>query len=78
MKSISLLLISCILFAINIFAQTEDLGVKYANTITSSELKEHLSVLAGDYFEGRETGTKDWLWLRNIFQVNYKNQVYLL
>ena len=58
MKSIFLLLISCILFATNISAQTEDLGVKYANTITSSELKEHLTVLAGDYFEGRETGTK--------------------
>ncbi|MBK9504959.1 MAG: M28 family peptidase [Chitinophagales bacterium] len=41
-----------------VFAQTEDLGIKYANTITASELENHLTIFASDYYEGRETGTR--------------------
>ena len=33
-------------------------SVKYASTITSEELKQHLSVIASDEYEGRETGRK--------------------
>lgn len=33
-------------------------AIKYAKTITDSDLKEHLSVLASDEYEGRETGEK--------------------
>ncbi len=33
-----------------------DLSVKYANTITAADLKAHLSILASDEYEGRETG----------------------
>ena len=40
------------------FAQSQDLSMKYAQTITPDELKQHLSVLASDYYEGRETGTR--------------------
>lgn len=32
-------------------------AVQYANTITQADLEKHLSVLASDEFEGRETGT---------------------
>lgn len=35
---------------------TTDLSVKYANTITAEGLRAHLSVLASDEYEGRETG----------------------
>ena len=35
-----------------------DLSVKYANTITAEDMKRHLTVIAGDAFEGRETGTR--------------------
>ena len=34
-----------------------DLSVKYANTITAEDMERHLSVLASDGYEGRETGT---------------------
>ncbi len=34
-----------------------DLSVKYANTILADEMKRHLTVIAGDRFQGRETGT---------------------
>lgn len=48
----------CIITATSTFAQSQDLGVKYANTITAEELEQHLSVIASDYYEGRETGTR--------------------
>jgi hypothetical protein len=43
--------------AVNAFAQT-DIATKYGNMITGSELKKHLTIIAGDEFEGRETGTE--------------------
>ncbi|WP_306641260.1 M28 family peptidase [Sanyastnella coralliicola] len=38
--------------------QIDSLAVKYAETITADELKEHLMILASDEYEGRETGEK--------------------
>ena len=37
-------------------AQLDSIAMKYAATITADELKQHLMVLAGDEYEGRETG----------------------
>ncbi len=37
---------------------TTDVAVKIANTITAADLKGHLSILASDEYEGRETGEK--------------------
>src|SRR5690242_1089534 len=55
-KIISFLI--CIIISFGIAAQGfVDPGEKYANTITPEELKDNLSVIASDYFEGRETGT---------------------
>lgn len=34
-----------------------DLRVKYANSITASDMEQHLTIIAGDAFQGRETGT---------------------
>jgi hypothetical protein len=39
-----------------VWAQTEDLSRKYAQTITAADLKSRLEVIASDSFEGRETG----------------------
>ncbi len=45
--------------------------VEYANTITAEELKQHLSVIASDEYEGRETGKKGQImtaeYLKNEF-----------
>ncbi|MES2430424.1 MAG: M28 family peptidase [Bacteroidota bacterium] len=41
----------------NLYAQTDN-AAKYAATITKDDLKKHLTVIAGDEFEGRETGTE--------------------
>ncbi len=54
------------------FAQIEDPGIKYANTITAEELKEHLLILAGDAFEGRETGTPGLLKAANYISSQFK------
>ena len=42
----------------SITSDTSLLNVRYANTIKVSDLKAHLSVLASDEYEGRETGEK--------------------
>jgi len=48
-----------LLFASVSQAQKKDKdAVKYSKTITAEELKGHLSILASDEFEGRETGEK--------------------
>jgi len=36
----------------------DDPQVKFANTITAEDMREHLTIIAGDGFEGRETGTR--------------------
>lgn len=43
--------------AINVLAQDKT-AMKYAKTISASDLKTHLSILASDEYEGRETGKK--------------------
>jgi len=51
------LLLSFVLCTIFIFSQAQEVNqAKYAGSITASELKEHLYIIASDEFEGRETG----------------------
>lgn len=56
MKKISslILLFVCVQAAV---AQTDN-AAKYAATITKDGLKKHLTIIAGDEMEGRETGTE--------------------
>lgn len=51
------LFLAMALFAGTAFAQNQDI-VKYSETITAEELKEHLSIIASDEYEGRYTGEK--------------------
>jgi hypothetical protein len=46
-----------LIIAVCVIAQDKN-AAKYAKTITSEDLKERLSVLASDEYEGRETGKK--------------------
>ena len=39
-------------------APSVDLSATYANTITQEDLRKHLSIIASDEYEGRETGEK--------------------
>ena len=38
-------------------AQLDSVALKYAATITQADLKTHLAIIAGDAYEGRDTGT---------------------
>jgi len=51
----SFLLTLCI--SLNVLSQNS-IVLKYGNTITTEDLNNHLSILASDEFEGRETATK--------------------
>ena len=44
-----------LIFSINIYSQD---NIKYSKTILKKDLKKHLTVLASDSLEGRETGKK--------------------
>jgi len=46
---------------------------KWANTITESELKDHLYTYASDAFEGRETGTKGQKKAVEYLKAHYKS-----
>lgn len=54
MKTVSFCLLWCLSSVIN--AQSDTLAIKIAQTISKDDLEKHLSVLASDEFEGRETG----------------------
>jgi len=52
-------LLTAVLVIVVSQAQTkDDNAIKYSETITAEELNEHLSILASDDYEGRETGEK--------------------
>ncbi len=57
MKNLLLFAVCFISIVQPIIAQkTTDVSVEYANTITASELAQHLKILASDSLQGRETG----------------------
>ncbi len=59
MNKILMLLIICFSFAFAAQSQTnEKLARKYAATITDADLTRHLTLLASDSLEGRETGKR--------------------
>jgi hypothetical protein len=57
MKKIILSLSLCFLFCTT-FAQKKDVSEKYAAHITGAGLQKHLTIIAGEEMEGRETGTE--------------------
>lgn len=61
MKALSIVVVSLLLVfhGEHIIAQQDSIAMRYANTITPDELKEHLFILAGDEFKGRDTGSED-------------------
>lgn len=52
-----IVLVPFLLLCCNLFAQTDDAST-YANHIKAEHLKKHLSIIASDEMEGRETGTE--------------------
>lgn len=67
-----LLLVLTLLTTVNISAQKEDLAKKYATFIDSIDLKKHLSVLASDAYEGRETGKKGQQMAATYIEQSFK------
>ena len=52
------LLLVLLVSTIQVFAQKPAKADKYGKTITASELKEHLYIVASEEMGGRETGTE--------------------
>jgi hypothetical protein len=55
----ALIAVAILGFSFSTFAQNKEVDVvKYINSITSNELKTHLTIVASDNMEGRETGSE--------------------
>ncbi len=54
---LKLVTLACLLSGMSLYAQ-DQVAQKYGKMITPAELKEYLSILASDAFEGRETGKR--------------------
>ena len=66
MRTIVLALIT----SFNAFSQE---NIKYANTINTTDIEKHISVLASDSLEGRETGKKGQKMAANYIAQHFKN-----
>ncbi len=51
-------LLAGILLAFNTLTYAQDISSKYADSITPEDLKKHLTIIAADSLEGRDTGSK--------------------
>jgi hypothetical protein len=69
MKKISFLIT---LLAISVSGFSQDAATKYANIITGNGLKKHLTIIAGDEMEGRETGTEGQRKAAAYIEAQYK------
>lgn len=58
MRAVAIVLLIAVFHVNHFYAQRDAIADKYANTIQVKDLKEHLTVLASDEYEGRETGRK--------------------
>lgn len=71
MKKISLFFTLSLCLAIS-FAQTNN-TVNYAGMINAENLKKHLTIIAGDEMEGRETGTEGQRRAAAYIETQFKN-----
>ena len=71
MKKLFLIAVASFVYAMA-FAQNDN-AAKYGGLITGSNLKKHLTIIAGDEFEGRETGTEGQRKAATYIEDQFKN-----
>ena len=72
--STRILLLLSVIFSSTLFSQSKDseLRIRYANTISQEKLKKHLTILASDEYEGRETGEKGQKMAADYISAQFK------
>ena len=68
----SVVIIPLLFLTTNLFSQSGD-ALKYAETITGTDLKKHLSIVASAEMEGRETGTEGQRKAAAYIESQFKN-----
>ena len=63
-------IVLALIVSFNAFSQE---NIKYANTININDIEKHISVLASDSLEGRETGKKGQKMAANYIAQHFKN-----
>ncbi len=61
------------LMLLSVLNYAQDIQIKYAKTITKADLKKHLTIIASDEFEGRETGTEGQRKAAAYIEQQFKN-----
>lgn len=72
MKKLFSIAIALLLLSYASIAQ-DPTAIKYGKTITADDLRKHLTIVASDEFEGRETGTKGIALAEEYIMNHFKN-----
>src|SRR4051794_15597426 len=67
-----IIFLSNLLLCLNVFAQTDDAS-KFAATINTADLKKHLTIIAGEGMEGRETGKEGQRMAAAYIEAQFKS-----
>ena len=70
---LQLLTSACLFISLNAFSQKDTAAIRFSNTITADALETHLTILASDSFEGRETGKKGQKLAADYIQAQFKS-----
>jgi hypothetical protein len=65
--------VALLFVSISLFAQKDTTAVRYSNVITADVLETHLTVIASDAFEGRETGKQGQKLAADYIQGQFKS-----
>ena len=68
----SIFILAAAILVGNAAVAQDKIAVKYGNYITKEDAYKHLSVLASDEYEGRETGNRAHGKLPSTFRLNLK------
>lgn len=71
MRTIFSFLAACCVLALH--AQVDSVAIRYGATITARDLQQHLEILAGDAYEGRETGYKGQKMAAEYLQQQFRS-----
>lgn len=73
MKKGILLFIALYAFQFSFAQKADTTAIRFSKAITAEELKKHLSILASDEYEGRETGQKGQKMSAEYLKKNYES-----
>ncbi|MBL7883709.1 MAG: M28 family peptidase, partial [Bacteroidia bacterium] len=72
-KRLNQALLVFLFLSANLFAQKDTVALRYSKVITADNLETHLTIIASDAFEGRETGKAGQKMAADYIQAQFKS-----